>query len=138
MTSAYDKELRDLATGVAKDLDMSGCVKSGVYICVSGPNYETPSDSIFLKTVGADAVGMSTVPEVIVAQHAGIRVLGKQIYMSGIIMLVLGFSLITNLAILEIDSTKPPPNHDEVKETAGKRSEDLQKLVKEVVVKMKI
>ena len=76
MTTAYDKGLRDLAVDAAKDLNMSDFVKTGVYVHVSGPNYETPSESMFLRMVGADAVGMSTAPEVIVARHAGIRVLG--------------------------------------------------------------
>ncbi len=74
MTEPYDAKLRQLANAVA---DQAGFVlQEGVYAFVSGPSYETPAELRFLRTVGADAVGMSTVPEVVVARHAGIRVLG--------------------------------------------------------------
>ncbi|GAB4569689.1 MAG: purine nucleoside phosphorylase I, inosine and guanosine-specific [Anaerolineae bacterium] len=74
MTNAYDPELRKLATEVA---DAEGIpLRQGVYVCLGGPTFETPADIRFLRLAGADAVGMSTVPEVIVARHGGIRVLG--------------------------------------------------------------
>ena len=56
-------------------------VREGVYVHISGPNYDTPSESIFLRNIGADAVGMSTAPEVTVARQAEIRVLGKVIFL---------------------------------------------------------
>lgn len=73
MTGAYDVGLRRLARAVADDLSIA--LHSGVYAMVSGPNYETPAELRFLRLAGADAVGMSTVPEVIAARHLGMRVL---------------------------------------------------------------
>jgi len=78
MTSAYDKDLRKLTIDTARELGMSDFVREGVYIHVAGPSYETPAESRFLRMIGADSVGMSTAPEVVVARHCGIRVLGKQ------------------------------------------------------------
>ena len=77
MTTAYDKDLRKLALQAAVDLKMSSFVREGVYVHISGPNYETPSESFFLRNIGADAVGMSTAPEVTVARHSEIKVLGE-------------------------------------------------------------
>ena len=77
MTTAYDKDLRKLALQAAVDLNMSSFVREGVYVHISGPNYETPSKSFFLRNIGADAVGMSTAPEVTVARHSEIKVLGE-------------------------------------------------------------
>ena len=74
MTEAYDADLRRLAKKVAEKLGID--LKEGVYAAMLGPSYETPAEIRMLRTVGGDAVGMSTVPEVIVARHAGIRVLG--------------------------------------------------------------
>ncbi len=74
MSEAYDRSLRQLARQVADELGIS--LHQGVYIALGGPNFETPADLRFLRLIGADAVGMSTVPEVIVARHAGIKVLG--------------------------------------------------------------
>ncbi len=74
MSRAYDPELLDFAKEAAAEKNLH--VREGVYVCLSGPSFETPADLRFLHTAGADAVGMSTVPEVIVAHHGGIRVLG--------------------------------------------------------------
>ncbi len=74
MSQAYDRALRDLACQVARENGIA--LREGVYAGLSGPSFETPADLRFLRTVGADAVGMSTVPEVIVARHGGTRVLG--------------------------------------------------------------
>ncbi len=102
MSGAYDRELRDLAkqTAAARNVPMH----EGVYAWLSGPNFETPAEIRMLRMMGADAVGMSTVPEVLVARHMGLRVLA----MSGI----------TNAAIAEVDSGKEA-THEEVLE-AGK------------------
>ena len=83
MIDAYDPELRQLAkeTAVANGFSL----QEGVYAFVAGPSFETPAELRFLRTVAADAVGMSTVPSVIVARHAGMR--------------VLGISTITNMAV---------------------------------------
>jgi purine-nucleoside phosphorylase len=74
MTYPYDPELRQLARQVAADEGIP--VQEGVYAYVGGPSFETPAELRMLRAVGADAVGMSTVPAVVVARHAGIRVLG--------------------------------------------------------------
>ncbi len=74
MTRAYDPALRALALDVARKAGIPAW--EGVYVCLAGPNFETPADVRFLRMIGADAVGMSTVPEVIVARHGRMRVLG--------------------------------------------------------------
>jgi purine-nucleoside phosphorylase len=74
MSQAYDRDLLTLARQVGKDRKVD--YHEGVYICLAGPSFEGPADLRFLRSIGADAVGMSTVPEVIVARHGGTRVLG--------------------------------------------------------------
>jgi purine-nucleoside phosphorylase len=74
MSRAYDQELMRLARLSAQEKAID--LKEGVYVCLAGPSFETPADLRFLHTIGVDAVGMSTVPEVIVARHGGMRVLG--------------------------------------------------------------
>ena len=74
MGNAYDPELRTIAKDVAAKENVP--LHEGVYICLSGPSYETPAELRFLRTIGVDAVGMSTAPEVTVARHGGIKVLG--------------------------------------------------------------
>ncbi len=100
MVTPYDAEMRQMAHNIAAQADFS--LQEGVYGYVAGPNYETPAELRFLQRMGADAVGMSTVPSVLVARHGGMR--------------VLGISTITNMALPD-----PPPgtvlSHDEVIET---------------------
>ena len=74
MSQAYDKELMSMARKVSTEEKIP--MREGVYCALSGPSFESPADLRFLRTAGADAVGMSTVPEVIVARHGGMRVLG--------------------------------------------------------------
>jgi purine-nucleoside phosphorylase len=74
MSQPYDKELGGIARKVA--LEHGVVLREGVYCALSGPSFESPADLRFLRLAGADAVGMSTVPEVIVARHGGLRVLG--------------------------------------------------------------
>lgn len=74
MSRVYDRSLSDMARKVAKENNIT--LREGVYAGLSGPSFESPADLRFLRTAGADAVGMSTVPEVIVARHGGMRVLG--------------------------------------------------------------
>ncbi len=74
MSQAYDPALRAAARTVAQEAKIP--MHEGVYICLAGPSFETPADVRFLRIIGADAVGMSTVPEVTVARHMGMRVLG--------------------------------------------------------------
>jgi len=96
MTSAYDHELANLARRAARAKKIT--LREGVYIMLAGPAYETPADIRFLRLIGADAVGMSTVPEVIAARHAGLA--------------VLGLSGITNVARLTPDEGQV--SHEEV------------------------
>jgi len=99
MTNAYDKRFREMTVGEGNRLGIG--MYEGVYAGLLGPSYETPAEIRFLRTIGADLVGMSTVPEVIVARHCGIR--------------VLGISCVTNAAAGILDQ---PLNHLEVLETA--------------------
>jgi purine-nucleoside phosphorylase len=98
MSQAYCKSYREVALAEAKRLAIE--VREGVYAALSGPSYETPAEIRYLRTIGADLVGMSTVPEVIVARHMGIR--------------VLGISCVTNMAAGILDQ---PIDHAEVMET---------------------
>jgi purine-nucleoside phosphorylase len=95
LSCPYDPELRKIAKEVASALRIK--LHEGVYAALTGPNYETPAEVRMMRTLGADAVGMSTVPEVIVANHSGMR--------------VLGISCMTNMAAGVIDV---PLNHEEV------------------------
>lgn len=74
MSRAYDRELCELARQVAAEDHL--LLHEGIYVCLAGPSFETPADLRYLRGIGADAVGMSTVPEVTVARHGGVRVLG--------------------------------------------------------------
>jgi len=74
MSRVYDRDFHELARRVAHQSQLE--LKQGVYVCLAGPSFETPADLRFLRAVGVDAVGMSTVPEAIVARHSGMRVLG--------------------------------------------------------------
>jgi len=102
MSCAYDLALQATARRVASDLGFT--LQEGVYMCLAGPSFETPADLRFLRAIGADAVGMSTVPEVTVARHGGTR--------------VLGVSGITN-AVITDTSADCETTHEEVLE-AGK------------------
>jgi purine-nucleoside phosphorylase len=77
MSQVYDPHLRAAAETVARRLGLG--LRQGVYVAVRGPSLETPAETRFLRMIGADAVGMSTVPEVIAAVHAGLRVLGLSV-----------------------------------------------------------
>jgi purine-nucleoside phosphorylase len=74
LSIAYDRRLREIALAAAGELDIE--LRQGIYVMSGGPTFETPADVRFLRQIGADAVGMSTVPEVVVARHEGMRVLG--------------------------------------------------------------
>lgn len=99
MSEVYSKRLRGIADEVARAQGLP--IGHGVYVAVHGPSYETPAEIRFLRTIGADAVGMSTVPEAIAARHMGVE--------------VLGISCITNAAAGVLPQ---PLNHDEVMEVA--------------------
>ncbi|MGQ3477518.1 purine-nucleoside phosphorylase [Paenibacillus sp. TY11] len=117
MSEAYSRRLREIAKQTATQQGFS--LQEGVYAGLLGPNYETPAEIVMLRTLGADAVGMSTVSEVIVARHAGIE--------------VLGFSCITNMAAGILDQ---PLSHGEVMETAEKVREQFLKLVLAIIPQM--
>jgi purine-nucleoside phosphorylase len=102
MAQTYDRTLRQLARQVAAQAGVT--LHEGVYVCLAGPNFETPAEIRALRAMGADAVGMSTAHEVVVARHAGLR--------------VMACSGITNVAIDSVD-TELEANHEEVLE-AGK------------------
>lgn len=118
LNNPYDLTLRNLAREIAVDLDLKDALREGVYAMYGGPSYETVSELRALNTVGADAVGMSTAHEVIVAKHCGLR--------------IFGLSLITNMTIMEYDAKKTA-NHEEVLEIGRKRKNDLEKLVSRLV-----
>jgi purine-nucleoside phosphorylase len=98
MTQAYSRAARGIALAEAEKMGL--VVHDGVYAALAGPSYETPAEIRYLATIGADLVGMSTVPEVIAARHSGIE--------------VLGISCVTNMAAGILDK---PLNHEEVLET---------------------
>lgn len=114
MTEAYSKSYREIALAEAKQLGID--VHEGVYAALSGPSYETPAEIRYLRTIGADLVGMSTVPEVIVARHMGIR--------------VLGISCVTNMAAGILDQ---PLDHAEVLETAERVKSQFIGLLRAVI-----
>jgi purine-nucleoside phosphorylase len=100
MSHTYDRQLRQLAREAAEEEGIT--LHEGVYICISGPTFETPAENRMLRGFGGDAVGMSTAPEVIAARHVGMR--------------VMAFSSITNESIMDLDS-ESDTNHEEVLET---------------------
>lgn len=120
LTTAYDVGLRDLARQVAAEQGIP--LRSGVYVMLSGPNYETPAELRFLRRIGADAVGMSTVPEVLAARHMGMR--------------VLAVSVITNVALAPEGAPAPEPNHAEVVATGERAGAALASLIEGVVSRM--
>lgn len=117
MSEAYKRNLIELCENVAKDNDI--VVRKGVYAAISGPMYETPAELRMLIILGADAVGMSTVPEVIVANHGGMN--------------VLGISCITDMALPD---NLEPLDHARVVATAEKAKVKFAKLVKETIKRM--
>lgn len=119
MTEVYNQELTSMAKKAADTVNVP--VKEGVYSFFRGPQYETPAEIRGIRTMGADAVGMSTVPEAIVARHSG--------------MTTLGISLITNKAA-GLGSTEL--NHAEVTQTAQEAERNLVKLVKEILKDWKL
>ncbi|WP_350344706.1 purine-nucleoside phosphorylase [Proteinivorax tanatarense] len=117
MSQAYNPELKKIADDAAQKLDIN--LRKGVYAGFSGPNYETPSEIKMCRKLGADAAGMSTVPEVTVAVHCGME--------------VLGISCITNMAAGILDVKL---DHKEVIEVTQKVRKDFIKLVKEILNQM--
>ena len=113
-TSAYSPELQEIAVEEAKALGVE--IRRGIYAALAGPSYETPAEIHLLRALGADAVGMSTVPEVIVARQMNME--------------VLGISCITNMAAGISDQ---PINHEEVMATGDRVRETFTQLLRRVV-----
>ncbi|XP_037957599.1 purine nucleoside phosphorylase-like isoform X2 [Teleopsis dalmanni] len=118
MANAYDKELRETALKVADDMRIEKLFHVGTYACLGGPSYETIAELRMLRTCGADAVGMSTAHEVVVARHCDMK--------------VLAFSLITNKCLLEYD-IKDTTNHAEVVAVGKKREKVCAEFVRKLV-----
>ena len=119
MSYAYTPALRKLAEKTAARLGIE--LRRGVYMAVTGPSFETPAEIRAFRTLGADAVGMSTVPEVIAASHCGME--------------VLAFSLITNMAAGVVDQ---PLSEEEVIEAGIRKGAMLQTLVKEFLASLSV
>ena len=116
VSEVYSKQLRSVVSDVAKDQNVT--LQEGVYAWWTGPTYETPAEIRMIRTLGADAVGMSTVPEALIARHAGIE--------------TVGISCLTNMACGILDQ---PLNHEEVIETAERVKSTFLKLVTEVIAR---
>jgi purine-nucleoside phosphorylase len=116
MTEVYSKRLRAIAMAAEGDAKIK--LEHGVYVALHGPSYETPAEIRFLRTIGADAVGMSTVPEAIVARHMGLE--------------VLGISCITNMAAGVLPA---PLDHNEVMETARRVRSQFVALLEAIIAK---
>ncbi len=117
MSEPYDKELRELALHCTKELGAG--IYEGVYVGVAGPNFETPAELRMLRHFGADAVGMSTVPEVIAARHGGIK--------------VLGISAISDRAVAE---DLEPLTAEEVIQAAEKCGKTLSSIILRIISKL--
>lgn len=114
MSHAYDKELIELGEKVGKKIGIE--TKKGIYVAISGPNYMSAAELSMLRKLGADTLGMSTVPEVIVAKHAGLK--------------VLGISCVTDMAIAD---TLEPLEHEKVVEVANQTKPKFIRLVKNII-----
>jgi purine-nucleoside phosphorylase len=116
MSEVYSRELQELVVEEARAMGIE--VRRGIYAALSGPSYETPAEIHMFRTFGADAVGMSTVPEAIVARHMGME--------------VLGISCITNMAA---GITDQPIKHEEVMETGDRVKVTFSTLLKRVIAR---
>ncbi|AXF54828.1 purine-nucleoside phosphorylase [Salicibibacter kimchii] len=117
MSTAYDEGLMEVAHEEAKSMGLQ--LQRGVYAATTGPTYETPTEVRMFRTLGADAVGMSTVPEVITARHAGVK--------------VLGISCISNAAAGILDQ---PLSHEEVIETTERVKTNFTELVTRIILRI--
>jgi purine-nucleoside phosphorylase len=130
LTQVYDIEFQQIADQAAKEImqervkqgieaKIRQILRRGVYCALSGPTYETPAEIRMYRMIGADAVGMSTVPEAIAARHSGMR--------------VIGISCLTNMAAGMTDEVI---NHEEVMETGAKVADIFKELLKRVITKI--
>ncbi|MDE6176120.1 MAG: purine-nucleoside phosphorylase [Paramuribaculum sp.] len=116
MTEAYDKNLIAIADDIAKERDIR--LMHGVYVGTPGPTFETPAEYEYFRVIGGDAVGMSTVPEVIVANHAGMK--------------VFGVSVITDLGGKDVTEV---PTHEEVQKAAMQAQPVMMEVMKELIAR---
>ena len=114
MSTVYDKQLRDKAKTIARELGIT--LREGVYIGTTGPSFETPAEYKYFRTIGADTVGMSTVPEVIVASHSGMR--------------VFGMSVISNVFR---EDNQQDCTHEEVLEGVAKAGNKMSRIVERLI-----
>ncbi|XP_012891144.1 PREDICTED: purine nucleoside phosphorylase [Dipodomys ordii] len=114
MSDAYDRSMRQKALSAWKQMGEQRELQEGTYVMLAGPSFETVAECRLLQSLGADAVGMSTVPEVIVARHCGLR--------------VFGFSLITNKVIMDYENLEKA-NHEEVLEAGKQAAKKLEQFV---------
>src|ERR687886_2340890 len=117
LTDVYDREFQEIAVREAQAMNLE--LRRGIYAALSGPSYETPAEIRMLRALGADAIGMSTVPEAVVARQMSLR--------------VLGLSCITNMAAGVLDK---PINHEEVIETGERVRETFAELLRRVIPKI--
>ncbi|KAF6728207.1 Purine nucleoside phosphorylase [Oryzias melastigma] len=121
MSDAYDRELQQLGMDVGQELGYGDFLKEGVYCALGGPSFETIAECRMLQKLGVDAVGMSTVHEVVVARHCGMR--------------VFALSLITNQAVVDYDSEEKA-NHEEVLQAGKQRGLQMEHLVSTMVTRI--
>ena len=114
MSEPYNKEMIESAERIFNESEI--CFHKGTYVCVTGPNLETPAEYKFLKTIGGDAVGMSTVPEVIVARHMNMQ--------------CFAVSVITDLGI---EGKIEKVTHEEIQQAAKKAQPNLITLIKKII-----
>lgn len=118
MNKAYDRELLNNAKQIAEEIGIGDTIHEGVYACLGGPNFETVAELRMLKMLGVDAVGMSTVHEVITAIHCNLK--------------VVAFSLITNACITDYDNHNQA-NHEEVIDVGKMKENDLRRFTEKIV-----
>lgn len=122
MSQAYDRRLQAIAFDTARELGYGDFTRRGVYAMVAGPSYETVSEIKLLRMLGADVVGMSTAPEVIVGVHCGFK--------------CLGISLVTNIVVTDLQN-ETSANHEEVIEVADQRAGCMEELTIRLLEKLK-
>ena len=118
MHQVYDKDLIDMADSIAKEMNIN--VKHGVYVGVQGPTFETPAEYRMYRILGGDAIGMSTVPEVIVAHHCGIK--------------VFGISIITDVGGFDVPVEV---SHEEVQKAANTAQPIMTELIRRMIMRNK-
>ncbi|CAH8628568.1 unnamed protein product [Schistosoma guineensis] len=121
LSDAYNSDLRKLAMQVAVENGFGDSVHQGVYVMNGGPCFETPAECTMLLNMGCDVVGMSTIPEVVIARHCGIQ--------------VFAVSLVTNISVLDVESSVKA-NHEEVLATGAQRAELMQSWFEKIIEKL--